>query len=148
MLGMFRKGRVSEPVTRAIPEGQRVYAVGDIHGRLDLLDDLIAQIEADDRTRGTAQTQIIFLGDLVDRGPDSTGVIERLIGLAEMRGNVRFILGNHEEIFLRALSGDIESLRLFVRIGGRETILSYGVGERDCRYRRKHLRPDRRLHRR
>jgi serine/threonine protein phosphatase 1 len=118
-------------VVRAIPEGQRVYAVGDIHGRLDLLDDMIAQIEIDDRTRGTAQTQIIFLGDLVDRGPDSAGVVERLIGLAETRDNVRFILGNHEEIFLRVLDGDIESLRLFVRIGGRETILSYGVAERD-----------------
>jgi serine/threonine protein phosphatase 1 len=128
---MFRKRQASEPVVRAIPEGQRVYAVGDIHGRLDLLDDLIAQIEGDDRIRGSAQTQIVFLGDLVDRGPDSAGVIERLIGLAEARGNVRFILGNHEEIFLRAVSGDIESLRLFVRIGGRETILSYGVSERD-----------------
>lgn len=131
MLGMFRKRQASEPVVRAIPEGQRVYAVGDIHGRVDLLDDMIAQIEADDRTRGTAQTQIIFLGDIVDRGPDSAGVVERLIRLAETRGNVRFILGNHEEIFLRALGGDIESLRLFVRIGGRETILSYGVAERD-----------------
>ena len=131
MLGMFRKRQASEPPVRVIPEGQRVYAVGDIHGRLDLLDDLIAQIEADDRVRGGAQTQIVFLGDLVDRGPQSAGVVDRLIRLAETRGNVRFILGNHEEIFLRALGGDIESLRLFVRIGGRETILSYGVSERD-----------------
>ena len=116
---------------RAIPEGQRVYAVGDVHGCLGLLDNLVAQIEGDDRARDNTQTQIIFLGDLIDRGPDSAGVVERLIGLAEARGNVRFILGNHEEIFLRVLDGDIESLRPFVRIGGRETILSYGVSERD-----------------
>ncbi|MBY8826824.1 metallophosphoesterase family protein [Hephaestia mangrovi] len=131
MLGLFRKRQNSEPITRAVPEGQRVYAIGDIHGCLGLLDDLVGQIEADDRARGTAQTQLVFLGDLVDRGPDSAGVVDRLIGLAEARGNVRFILGNHEEIFLRSLAGDMESLRLFVRIGGRETILSYGVSEHD-----------------
>lgn len=131
MLGLFRKRQINEPAVRSIPEGQRVYAVGDIHGCLELLDDLIAQIEADDRARGGAQTQLVFLGDLVDRGPDSAGVVERLMALADARGNVRFILGNHEEIFLRALDGDMESLRLFVRIGGRETILSYGVVERD-----------------
>ncbi|MGN6270692.1 MAG: metallophosphoesterase family protein [Sphingomonas sp.] len=131
MLGFFRKRQPVEPLSRAIPDGQRVYAVGDVHGCLDLVDDLIARIAADDHARGSAQTQIIFLGDLVDRGPDSAGVVERLIGLAEARGDVRFILGNHEEIFLRALAGDLESLRLFVRVGGRETILSYGVSEAD-----------------
>ncbi|HEU4960350.1 MAG TPA: metallophosphoesterase family protein [Sphingomonas sp.] len=131
MLGLFRKRQTNEPAIRSIPEGQRVYAVGDIHGCLGLVDDLIAQIEADDRARGSAQTQIVFLGDLVDRGPDSAGVVERLITLAERRDTIRFILGNHEEIFLRALDGDMESLRLFVRIGGRETILSYGVSESD-----------------
>lgn len=131
MLGLFRKRPASEIISRAIPDGQRVYAVGDIHGRLDLLNELIDGIEADDAARGSAQTQIIFLGDLVDRGPDSAGVIDRLIELAETRGNVRFILGNHEEVFLRSLDGDLESLRLFVRIGGRETMLSYGISERD-----------------
>ncbi|TPG15867.1 serine/threonine protein phosphatase [Sphingomonas koreensis] len=132
MMGLFRKrqtGVSAQP--RVLPHGQRVYAVGDVHGCFDLLDDLLGQIVADDAARGDAQTQLIFLGDLVDRGPDSAGVIERLIELAATRGNVRFILGNHEEIFLRALGGDIESLRLFVRIGGRETILSYGISERD-----------------
>jgi serine/threonine protein phosphatase 1 len=131
MLGLFRKRQMSEPISRSIPDGQRVYAVGDVHGRLDLLDDLIARIEADDRARGAAQTHIVFLGDLVDRGADSAGVIDRLIGLAETRGDVRFICGNHEEMFLRAFRGDLESLKLFVRFGGRETILSYGVPETD-----------------
>lgn len=110
-----------------IPEGQRVYAVGDIHGCADLLDDLIAQIEADDEARGAADTTIIFLGDIVDRGPASAGVIDRLMALAAVRPNVRFLLGNHEEIFLGALDGEPKALRLFCRIGGRETVLSYGM---------------------
>ncbi|MGN6376030.1 MAG: metallophosphoesterase family protein [Sphingomonas sp.] len=132
MMGLFRKRRAAEPApVRVMPAGQRVYAVGDIHGCAALLDDLLGQIDADDGARGAAQTALIFLGDLVDRGPDSAGVIERLIGLAEAGRNVRFILGNHEEIFLRALEGDLEALRLFVRIGGRETLLSYGVTEQE-----------------
>lgn len=132
MMGLFRKRSTPiEPIVRAIPAGQRIYAIGDIHGRLDLLDDLLARITADDRDRGSAQTQLIFLGDLIDRGPDSAGVVDRLIALSQDRGNVRLILGNHEEILLRSLDGDMESLRLFGRIGGRETALSYGVDERD-----------------
>src|SRR6185295_14296099 len=62
-----------------VPDGVRAYAIGDIHGRLDLLDQLLARIAEDDRGRGAgAATQHIFLGDLIDRGPDSSGVVERL----------------------------------------------------------------------
>lgn len=131
MMGFFQRRRPPDrtPI-RLIPAGQRVYAVGDIHGRLDLLDMLLAMVDSDECARGPAETQLVFLGDLVDRGPDSAGVIDRLIDLAERR-RARFILGNHEEIFLRVLDGDVESLRLFVRIGGRETILSYGVTAQD-----------------
>lgn len=131
MLGIFRKRQALTQIVRALPQGQRVYAVGDVHGCLDQLNSLIAQIEADDRSRGDAQTQLIFLGDVLDRGPNSSGVIERLIALAETRGNVRFILGNHEEVFLRSLEGNTEALRMFVQIGGRETMLSYGISQRD-----------------
>lgn len=132
MIGLFRKwASKASPVVRTLPDGQRVYAIGDIHGCHNLLDDLLIRIDRDNAARGTAQTQLVFLGDLIDRGPDSAGVVERLMALAEQRGNVRYLLGNHEEIFLRALDGDLEALRLFVRIGGRETALSYGVSERD-----------------
>jgi serine/threonine protein phosphatase 1 len=131
MMGLFRKRAPAAPIVRALPNGQRVYAIGDIHGCLVELDALLTQIDADDRARGQAETGLIFLGDLVDRGPASAGVIDRLIALAGHRPDTRFILGNHEEILLRALDGDMESLRLFVRIGGRETMLSYGVAERD-----------------
>lgn len=112
-----------------MPPGTRVYAVGDIHGRLDLLDDLLARMEADDRRRGAADTLVIFLGDLIDRGPDSSGVVERLMTLSEDTDKVRFLLGNHEEVFLKAMAGDKKALPFFLRIGGKPTVLSYGVTE-------------------
>lgn len=124
---LFKSRTVPRSSPPRIPEGQRVYAVGDIHGRADLLAELIELIEADERARGPAETTLIFLGDIVDRGPDSAKVIDRLHGLAADRGNVRFLLGNHEEIFIGALDGEPKALRLFCRIGGRETILSYGM---------------------
>jgi serine/threonine protein phosphatase 1 len=61
------------------PQGSRAYAIGDVHGRLDLMLDLLERIEADNRARPAAKTYLIFLGDLVDRGPDSRGVLEHLI---------------------------------------------------------------------
>lgn len=120
--------------TYAVPDGIRVYAIGDIHGRLDLLDALLAAIADDDRARGGAlRTRYIFLGDLIDRGPDSRGVVERLMTLAQAGLDARFLMGNHEEVLLRALDGDVRALRFLVRIGGRETLLSYGIGEEEYR---------------
>jgi serine/threonine protein phosphatase 1 len=110
-----------------VPPGQRVYAVGDIHGRLDLLEDLLEIVERDNAQRGPAETMLIFLGDLVDRGPDSRGVVARLIALRDSGARVRFLLGNHDDVFLKAASGDRKAMRMLTRIGGRETILSYGV---------------------
>jgi serine/threonine protein phosphatase 1 len=104
-----------------------VYAIGDIHGRLDLLEGLLGQISRDEAERGAPAGELIFLGDLVDRGPNSAQVIDRLMVLKAERPNVRLLLGNHEEVFLGALAGDPKALRLFSRIGGEETILSYGV---------------------
>lgn len=117
------------PRGHAVPAGQRVYAVGDIHGRLDLLDCLLDAIAADNETRGSADTLIIFLGDLVDRGPDSRGVVERLIAYSKGPTPSRFLMGNHEEVLLRAVDGDMKALKFLIRIGGRATIMSYGIGE-------------------
>lgn len=116
------------PPARA-PEGRRIYAIGDIHGRRDLLDELLIRIEADNAARGPAQTQLIFLGDLVDRGPDSKGVIERVMHLKAATPDVKLISGNHEELLIRAWNGDRRSAGLFNRVGGRETMLSYGLDE-------------------
>lgn len=121
-------GRAAPAVPpRQVPDGVRVYAIGDIHGRLDLLDALMAMIDADARS-STARIELVFLGDLVDRGPDSAGVVDRLLELSRERP-IHVLTGNHEEIFLKALGGDREALRFFTRIGGRETILSYGVSK-------------------
>jgi serine/threonine protein phosphatase 1 len=109
----------------AIPQGERVYAVGDIHGRLDLFEALVEAIERDDASRAAADTTVILLGDLVDRGPASAGVIA-LAREWQQRRRVRILAGNHEEMFLRSFE-EIEMLRHFIRHGGRETILSYGV---------------------
>lgn len=119
--------KARQTASRQIPAGQRVYAVGDVHGRQDLLEEILAQIMADDDARSPARTTIIFLGDLIDRGPGSAAVLEHLIGLARQRC-VRFIRGNHEEVLLDLLERPSPELaRTFTRIGGRETALSYGI---------------------
>ncbi|MGV3511286.1 MAG: metallophosphoesterase family protein [Novosphingobium sp.] len=108
-----------------VPAGRRVYAIGDIHGRIDLFEQLLERIEEDDAARGPAETQLILLGDLVDRGPDSRGVVERAMQLMAS-GRVRVLAGNHEEMLLGSLE-DTETLRHFLRHGGRETLFSYGL---------------------
>lgn len=127
MLSAFRKlkrPKAPAPV-HAVPAGERVYAIGDIHGRLDLFDALLAAIDADDAQRGAAKVTLVLLGDLIDRGPDSAGVIARARELSQS-GNVRIIMGNHEEMFLDSFE-DPGVLRHFLRYGGQETLLSYPV---------------------
>lgn len=111
-----------------VPDGTRYYVVGDIHGRLDLYEALIDAIEKDDAEREPATTHIILLGDLVDRGPDSAGVIKRTRKWQKKR-NVRVLAGNHEEMFLESFKKP-EILRHFLKHGGRETILSYGLSKK------------------
>ncbi len=125
MLRKFLKSR--EKPGHSVPAGERVYAIGDLHGCDDLLAQLLDRIADDDSSRGPARTTLIFLGDLVDRGPASAQVVERLRLLALARPDTRFLKGNHEEIFLGAVEGEPKALRLFCRIGGRETVLSYGL---------------------
>ncbi len=128
---LFRSGKRAP--NAAVPAGERLYILGDIHGRLDLFEELILAIEADDRSGTPAQTTIILLGDLVDRGPQSAGVISRARQLQAQRP-ARILIGNHEEMFLESFH-DTNMLRHFLRHGGRETILSYGLDEQrynDC----------------
>lgn len=113
----------SERTPPAIPPGQRVYAVGDIHGRLDLFTTLRGAIEVDTEARGAARTTIVLLGDLIDRGPHSAQVIAAAREWRE-RADVRILGGNHEEMFLLAFQ-DEEVFRRFWRFGGRETLMSY-----------------------
>ena len=111
----------------AVPPGLRVYAIGDIHGRIDLLDQLLLQIEEDNAQRPAAKVRLIFLGDLVDRGPDSRAVVDRVMKLYRENQNVSVLAGNHEEVMLLALREDVHAMQQFIRIGGRRTLLSYGI---------------------
>jgi len=126
---MFWKRRTkSTPVGRtgfAVPEGQRVYAIGDIHGRDDLFGQLIDMIRADNAARSAAKVTLILLGDLVDRGPQSSEVVSRAISLKNEFDDSRLLIGNHEECFLAAMTGDVQRVRYFMRIGGEATVRSY-----------------------
>lgn len=113
-----------------VPDDVRVYAVGDIHGCSELFEALIDKIAADDAARPAKRTMLVLLGDYVDRGPDSRAVVERAIEL-NAQADVRCLAGNHEEVFLLACEADATALRMFTRIGGRETALSYGISAGD-----------------
>ena len=122
------KARSARP-RPATPAGERFYVVGDIHGCDALFAALVDAIEADDVRQPSARTTIVLLGDLVDRGPDSAGVIARARALQQRR-TVRILAGNHEEMFLEAFDQP-DVLRHFVKYGGRETILSYGLPRKE-----------------
>lgn len=109
------------------PEGQRVYAVGDIHGRLDLLDALLARIEDDILERPLPTIGLCFLGDLIDRGPESAGVIERLCSLRHFPAKTLFLMGNHEEVLLRVLNAEPNLAYDWLTYGGDAFAESYGV---------------------
>ncbi|MGH6832235.1 MAG: metallophosphoesterase, partial [Methyloceanibacter sp.] len=110
-----------------LPEGQLLYAVGDIHGRLDLLEAILELIETDARTSGHVERRIlVFLGDYVDRGPDSRGVVDRVIGALPQGFDTHFLKGNHEAILLNFLD-DAWALDNWLLNGGGATMLSYGV---------------------
>lgn len=110
---------------------QKTYALGDIHGQLGMLETALALVEAD----GGPDAQIVFLGDYVDRGPDSKGVIERLASGKADGKPWRFLKGNHDRMFewfmLPEPRHDPHMLVgyhwLHDRIGGVETLASYGV---------------------
>lgn len=133
LLSMLNKAIRAAPPAAArswsVPAGRRVYAVGDIHGRLDLLRRLIGRIEQDDAARGPAHRTIVCLGDLVDRGPDSRGVIGFLMDYAASGRDCVFIGGNHDAVFVAAAGGDAAAASRLDKMGGRSTALSYGVTE-------------------
>lgn len=109
------------------PPGKRLYAVGDIHGRLDLLDEMLGKIEQDIRDHPAVAATVVFLGDLIDRGPDSAGVVERLSSLGEYPARVLLLLGNHEEILLRVLDGEAGLAYDWLDFGGDACVASYGL---------------------
>ncbi|MFQ8433889.1 metallophosphoesterase [Amaricoccus sp. W119] len=114
-----------------LTDGQRIYAIGDIHGHLEMLDEMVARIRADLAARPHPAPLIIFLGDYCDRGPNSRGVYRRLIELKGSGGPFRFLLGNHDSYIPAYLRDpdwyDRTYHWLHHKMGGDTTLASYGV---------------------
>uniref|UniRef100_UPI00345B10E2 metallophosphoesterase n=1 Tax=uncultured Sphingomonas sp. TaxID=158754 RepID=UPI00345B10E2 len=127
ILQRWRSGPAKTAAAVGAP-GHRAYAIGDIHGRLDLLEGLLQRIDADHRARdGSARPLLVFLGDLIDRGPHSRQVVERVRSGALPGFRTLALLGNHEEVLLRLLDGEAGLLRQWLGFGGVECLASYGL---------------------
>lgn len=114
------------------------YAVGDIHGRYDLLEPLLAFIDSDAERR-QQEPRVIFLGDIVDRGPESRNCIELVISTLKRWSKSKLILGNHDDWFLRVLGSDTPDpavVRAWFNNGGLPTIFNYDY-EADLHYARQ-----------
>lgn len=125
--GIGRLFRRAQPRVPVVPDGRRVYAIGDIHGRLDLLDALLARIRAEVAAADDAiTTEIVLLGDLIDRGPDSAGVVRRAMAGFDWAGLVA-LKGNHEAAMVAGLDADRDMLRLWLEQGGDAALSSWQV---------------------
>lgn len=124
---LFGKARSQKPAVRRGPPGKRCYAIGDIHGRLDLLDQLLGEIETHNSARSPRETVVVALGDLIDRGPHSREVVERLMQPLAFHARLICLKGNHEEMLVRGLAGETQLLRNWLATGGRDCARSYGV---------------------
>ncbi|NWG91854.1 MAG: serine/threonine protein phosphatase [Parvularculaceae bacterium] len=122
MLGRIFGGKQPQA---AVPEGQRLYAIGDIHGCAGLLDALLALIGLESRG---AKRRLVFLGDYVDRGQDSRGVIDRLLKVRADEPETIFLKGNHEQAMLDFLQSPDLSEE-WLHWGGDKTLESYGVAD-------------------
>ena len=120
---------------RSLPENgdvrpetpERVYAVGDVHGRYDLFRRLMNIIERDQAVRDDALTRIVLLGDIVDRGPDSASMVRGCMKLTAVTDRFVVLKGNHEQMMVEALQGSLFVYRQWLTFGGKETLLSWGV---------------------
>jgi len=122
LFARFAKGFAKSP--RRVPDGLRIYAVGDIHGCVTQLQALLDAV-VDDGRHWEGAKHIVFLGDYCDRGPDSKGVIERLLaGVAGFEAT--YLRGNHDQAVLDFLQDPLV-YRNWRAYGAPETLLSYGV---------------------
>ena len=121
---VFRRRRtVDDP---SLPPGQRVYAVGDIHGEADLLTSLLHAIREDSQRRAPAKVTLVFLGDFIDRGKDSAALL-KVFSLVSDEA-VKVLKGNHEAALVDVYRGDEEAMAFWLRYGGRPTLDGLGVG--------------------
>jgi serine/threonine protein phosphatase 1 len=113
-----------------VPEDTVVYAVGDIHGRRDLLEEMQGAIATDAARRRARRRVIVYLGDYLSRGPESKGVMELVLGRRLDGFETVHLKGNHEDIILRYLDGDPAWGRHWLNYGGIEGLASYGIAAR------------------
>ena len=115
----------NERAAARLPDGLRIYTIGDIHGRSDLLESLLLQIDGDCRLYPSRRPIVVFIGDYIDRGPASREVLDLLLGYERTKEAI-FLRGNHETFVHRFLSKPavLDEWRL---CGGLETLVSYGL---------------------
>ena len=124
-LKAFGKTPSPVPTTRRVPDGTRVYCVGDIHGRDDLLREMAERVGADMEASSFDHAVTVFLGDYVDRGLGSKRVVEQLAG-GEWPTSIIALAGNHEDLLMAFLENEAV-LAAWRSLGGLETLHSYGV---------------------
>lgn len=139
-MSFFRKSpSAAAAVARpALPDGLRVYAIGDVHGRLDLFDEVLDKIDRNEMDKPIARSLTVVLGDMIDRGPKSREVVQRILGLSARRW-ILAMRGNHEQCLLDFLQ-DPEVLTSWGQWGAFPTLLSYGLkfgGNTDAQKRRE-----------
>lgn len=105
----------------------RIYAVGDLHGRVDLFARMLREIRNDGRLRGAnSTTRIVLLGDIIDRGPGSRDLLAIVRRFVASDSGVIALRGNHEDMLIRAAKGSAAAQRAWLRNGGAETLTSFG----------------------
>lgn len=115
----------TQKIKPRVPPGFRIYAIGDVHGRADLLDALFDRIDMSLQRFPVTQAVHVLLGDYIDRGPNSREVIDTLIARNSRHAMV-FLKGNHESLALQVLR-DPAVLSEWGQMGGFQTLLSYGI---------------------
>jgi serine/threonine protein phosphatase 1 len=123
-----RPARHAQSAAASLPRSTRVYAVGDIHGRADLLDETIARIDEDLDRRPVKHAIEVYLGDYVDRGPDSKSVVDLLTVRLVQNGAV-CLRGNHEAL-MEAFLQDPAGFQAWRQLGALQTLASYGISPR------------------
>ncbi|MDE5458395.1 serine/threonine protein phosphatase [Bradyrhizobium sp. CSA112] len=126
---MHRSAAPSRSVNASAPADTRIYAVGDIHGRADLLSEITARIDDDIQRRPIARTVEVYLGDYIDRGPHSRTVID-LLAVRLVANRAVCLRGNHEAV-MEGFLQDPAILKYWQPLGGMQTLASYGIELRD-----------------
>jgi serine/threonine protein phosphatase 1 len=125
---MLLRNRNKTGVPARTASNERIYAIGDVHGRYDLLRDLLDMIEIhSSRLPGLARPKVMLLGDIVDRGPDTAKVMRFLATAQRHAGRLVVLCGNHEEMMLRVIDGDEEVEQPWLDYGGIATLQSFGI---------------------